>query len=144
MYSCFSKLPPVVLLVACLMSCSLANNKPLSIRFSADSTAIVFSAIDPAGLLQIRNRPGVDTAYADLISVLETSGDEDSTGRERDIPGKLEVTDSTLVFKPLKSFVPGKNYLVVSFMNSVFANTGKVLGGQLNHRVEPQQVVLKR
>lgn len=133
-----------MLLAACLMSCSSANNKPLSIRFSTDSTAIVFSVIDRAGLLQIRNRPHVDTAYTDLISVLETSDDEDSTEKEHEVPGKLMVTDSTLVFKPLKSFVRGKHYVVFSYMNSGFANTEKVLSGQLNHRIEPQQAVLKR
>ncbi|QNK62666.1 hypothetical protein H7F33_19345 [Pedobacter sp. PAMC26386] len=126
------------------MSCSSANNKPLSIRFSSDSTSIVFSAIDQAGLWQVQSRPGADTAHADLISVLETPSDEDSTGMEHEVAGKLEVTDSSLVFKPEKSFISGKNYLVISYMNANFANTSKLISGRLNHSVKPQQVVLKR
>ncbi len=144
MYSRFFKFPPVLFWVACLMSCSSANNKPLSIRFSSDSTAIVFSDIDPAGLFQIRNTPHIDTAYADLIAVLQMPSDGDSADLEHDVAGKLLVTDSTLVFKPSKSFISGKNYLVISYMNAKFANPAKLLSGQLNHSVKPQQVTLMR
>lgn len=143
MYSRLLKLAPVLFGIAYLMSCSSANNKPLSIRFSSDSTAIIFSDIDPAGLGLIRNIPGVDTAHADLITVLETNADEDTTGMEHNVPGKLEVTDSTLVFRPDESFISGKNYLVVSYMNAKFASTEKIISGRLNHSVKPQQVVLK-
>jgi hypothetical protein len=144
MYSCLLKLPPVLFGMACLMSCSSANNKPLSIHFSSDSTSIVFSDIDPAGLWQIKNRPGIDTAHADVVSVLEMPSDEDSSAMEHDVVGKLEVTDSYLVFKPEKSFISGKNYLVISYMNVKFATNQKIISGQLNHSVKPQQVVLKR
>lgn len=144
MYSCLLKFPPVLFGMACLMSCSSANNKPLSVRFSADSSAIIFSDIDPAGLGLIRNIPGVDTAHTDLITVLETPTDEDTAGMEHDVPGKLEVTDSTLVFRPSKSFISGKNYLVISYMNAKFASTEKIISGRLNHSVKPQQVILKR
>ncbi|KIO74987.1 hypothetical protein TH53_23340 [Pedobacter lusitanus] len=130
--------------MACLMSCSLANNKPLSIRFSADSSAIVFSEIDPAGLWQIKNGLNTDTVHTDLVAVLETPADEDTSGMEHPVAGKLEVTDSTLVFKPEKSFVRGKNYLIVSFMNTNFAGTSKLIRGKLDHSVKPQQVMLKR
>jgi len=144
MYSCLLKLPPVLFGVACLMSCSTANNKPLSIQFSSDSTSIVFSDVDPAGLWQIKNRPGIDTAYADVVSVLEMASDDDSSGMEHDLAGKLEITDSNLVFKPEKSFISGKNYLVISYMNVKFATNQKIISGQLNHSVKPQQAVLKR
>ena len=126
------------------MSCSLANNKPLSVKFSPDSASIVFSDIDAAGLWQIKNRRGIDTAYADVISVLEMSSGDDSSGMEHEVVGKLEITDSNLVFKPEKSFVSGKNYLVTSYMNVKFATNQKIISGQLNHSVKPQQVVLKR
>ena len=144
MYSYLFKLPPLLFGVACLMSCSLANNKPLSIQFSSDSTSIVFSDIDPAGLWQIKNRPGIDTAHADVVSVLEMSSDDDSSGIEHNVAGKLVITDSNLVFKPVKSFISGKNYLVISYMNVKFASNQRIISGQLNHSVKPQQVVLKR
>ncbi|MGY0039751.1 hypothetical protein [Pedobacter sp. NJ-S-72] len=144
MYSYLFKIPPLLFGVACLMSCSLANNKPLSIKFSADSTSIVFSDIDPAGLWQIKNRPGIDTAHADVVSVLEMSSDDDTSGIEHNVAGKLMITDSNLVFKPVKSFISGKNYLVISYMNVKFASNQKIISGQLNHSVKPQQVVLKR
>ncbi|MBB6273483.1 hypothetical protein HDF26_003943 [Pedobacter cryoconitis] len=144
MYSCLLKLPPVLFGVACLMSCSLANNKPLSIQFSPDSTSIVFSDIDPAGLWQLKNRPGIDTAHADVVSVSEVSPDDDIADMEHDVAGKLEITDSNLVFKPQKSFISGKKYLVISYMNVKFATNKKIISGQLNHSVMPQQVVLKR
>lgn len=144
MYSRLLKSVPVLFGIACLMSCSSANNKPLSVRFSPDSTAIIFSDIDPAGLGLIRNIPGVDTAHADLITVLETPADEDTTSMEHNVRGKLEVTDSTLVFRPAESFISGKNYLVISYMNAQFASTDKIISGRLNPGVKPQQVMLRR
>lgn len=144
MYSCLLKLSPVLFGVACLTSCSSANNKPLSIKFSPDSTSIVFSGIDPAGLWQIKSRPGTDTAHADVVSVLEMESDGDSSGMEHNVAGKLEITDSNLIFKPEKSFISGKNYLIISYMNVKFATNQKIISGQLNHSVKPQQMVLKR
>jgi hypothetical protein len=144
MYSCLLKLSPMLFGVACLTSCSSANNKPLSIKFSSDSTSVVFSGIDPAGLWQIKNRPGIDTAHADVVSVLEMPSDNDSSGAELNVAGKLEITDSNLVFKPEKSFISGKKYLVISYMNVKFATHQMIISGQLNHSVKPQQVVLKR
>jgi len=127
-----------------LFSCSSANNKPVLIAFSADSSEIVFSGIDAAGLLKVRNIPGIDTAYQQVISVLETPEEDDSTGMELPFSGKLSFTDSTLVFKPLVPFVPGKSYLVVSYINVKFGNTAMVLNEKLNAGLKPKQVMLIR
>ena len=134
----------LLLWVMCLVSCSSANNKPLSIRFSADSTAIVFSGIDPAGLLQVRNTPHIDTAYSEVISVLKVSAGNDSTSVEAPFPGKISFTDSTLVFKPSAPFIRGKSYDVKSYLNAKFGNAAMIFSGKLNHSVKPEGVILTR
>ena len=130
--------------IAFLYSCSSANNKPVLIGFSPDSTAIVFSGIDHAGLLKVRDVIHADTAYQEIISVVQTPGEDDSTGMELPFPGKVNVTDSTLVFKPLTPFIPGKSYLVVSYTNVKFGNTAMVLSQKLNSGMKPDQVMLTR
>lgn len=144
MYKYFVNYPAVLLWVIFLCSCSSANNKPIVISFTADSTAIVFSGINPAGLLQVRNSPGIDTAYSSILSVMEIAGDNDSTQIERPLPGKVEVTDSTVLFRPLVSFVSGKSYLVMSYMNVKFGDASMLLKEKLNTGVKSNQVILKR
>ena len=144
MYKYFVSYPAVLLWVIFLCSCSSANNKPIVIRFSADSTAIVFSGINPSGLLQVRNSPGIDTAYDSILSVMEIAGDNDSTQIERPLPGKVEVTDSNVLFKPLVPFVSGKNYLVMSYMNVKFGDASMLLKEKLNTGVKSNQAILKR
>lgn len=144
MYKCFVKYPLVLLLAVFLFSCSSANNKPIVIRFSPDSTAVIFSDIDPAGLLQVKNAPGIDTGYNRILSVMETPSDDDSVSVEKPLPGKVRVTDSTVVFEPLTPFVPGKSYRVVSYMNVKFAGASMIWSGKLNQGVKSNQVLLKR
>jgi len=144
MYKCFVKYLIAVLGIVCLFSCSPANNKPILIRFSPDSTSVVFSGIDPAGLLQVRNTVGIDTGYKEILSVLQTPAEDDSTSMELPFPGKVEVNDSTVIFKPAAPFAAGRSYLVISFMNVKFGNTSAALTGKLNYSVKPNQVILKR
>ncbi|SEA26121.1 hypothetical protein [Pedobacter hartonius] len=138
------KLPLVYIGVVCLISCSPANNKPILIGFSPDSASIVFSDIDPAGLLQVRNTPGIDTAYSDVISVIPVSGENDSIAAERTLGGTLHITDSTIVFSPSEPFVVGRSYRVISYLNAKFGNVSTMLTGKLNNRVKPVQMILKR
>jgi len=140
----FVKSTVVLLYSVFLVSCSSANNKPVLINFSDDSTKIIFSDIQPAGLLQIRNTPGIDTAYKGILSVLQTPSDDDSLSMEKPVPGKVEITDTSIVFVPLKPFTRGNSYLILSFMNPKSVSPTTVLSGHSNYRVEPQQVVLKR
>jgi hypothetical protein len=144
MFKYLTKLSLVLLWVVCLISCSSANNKPILIRFSPDSTAIVFSGIDPAGLLQVRNTPNIDTAYSGIISIIKMEDDGDAVGIEKQVRGKIHVNDSTIVFSPLGSFVPGKNYLITSYLNAKFGDVSMMLTGKLNNKVKPEQVILKR
>lgn len=140
MFKYFVRSPLMLLSVVCLVSCSSANNKPVLIGFSSDSTSIEFRDIDPAGLLQVRNTPDIDTAYTNVLSVVET----DSTGIEMPVPGKVQVTDSTIVFHPSMPFVHGRDYLVISYLNAKFGNSAMIFSGKLNHSVKPRQVILKR
>lgn len=113
-------------------------------KFSRDSTAIVFSGIDPAGLLQVRNTPHIDTAYSELISVVQRPAENDTASMEKIFPGKLRLTDSTIVFEPFAPFIKGRTYEVVSYLNAKFSNAAMLFSGKLNHRVQPEQVILKR
>ncbi|WP_442589780.1 hypothetical protein ACSBL2_00830 [Pedobacter sp. AW31-3R] len=126
----------------CLFSCSSANNKPVLIRFSADRTAIVLAGVDPAGLLTIKNTPGIDTAFSSVLTVLDTPAEDDSLGMEVAVPGRLLLKDSVIIFQPKEPFVPGKNYLVVSYLNSGSGAFLKLLRGK--PAVQPHQVLLRR
>jgi hypothetical protein len=144
MYKYLTILPPVFFLVVCLISCSPANNKPVMIRFSPDSSVVVFSGIDPAGLLELRNTSGIDTSYSSVLSVMEIPGENDSLGFEHEFPGRLAISDSTIVFTPLVAFSKGKSYQAVSYLNAKFGNAGMMLTGHLDHKVKPQMVTLRR
>jgi hypothetical protein len=144
MYKYLIKLPLLSLFVVCLISCAPANNKPVLIRFSADSSKIILSGIAPAGLLQLKNTPGIDTAYSDIIHVMELPGDNFAAGVERELPGKVKISDSTVVFTPRDSFVRGKSYQVVSYMNARFGDAGMILKGRLDHKVKPSYIILNR
>ena len=138
------KLPLVYVVVACLVSCSSANNKPVLIKFSPDSTAIVFSDIDAAGLLELKNTPGIDSVFSDVISVTEIPAENDSVSMEKPISGKLNVLDRAIVFKPGEQFIRGKRYAVSAYLNTKFGNGSMLVRGKLNGRVQPVRVILER
>jgi len=144
MFKRFVLLPFFLLWTVCLISCSSANNKPVLIQFSRDSSSLIISGIAPAGLLQIRNTPHIDTAYAHLVTILQISAGEAQPGGEVPVEGKIKVTKNALVFTPLKPFVPGKRYLVITYMNSQFGNAGMLIKGKLSYSVKPQQEILER
>lgn len=144
MYKCFVWTALICFGAVCSFSCSSANNKPFSVRFSADSSSIVFSGVDPAGLLVIRNTPAADTSSAGMITVLEMPAVNDTTGMERQVSGQVSATDSTVVFKPLKAFVKGRSYQVLSFLNVKFADKKMIFTSQMSQNVKPRVVVLER
>jgi hypothetical protein len=134
----------MIFFVLFLFSCSSANNKPISIHFSADSSSIIFSGIDQAGFNQLRNTPGVDTSYQDMLAVFQTVSENDSTGKEEVLKGRVEFSDSTVVFRPAVPFVKGKQYMVISYMNVQFGGGAKLVKGKLNAALKPSQVFLSR
>lgn len=124
--------------------CADANNKPLSIAFSKDSSAIVFSNIDPRGLLELKSLKNRDSVLMELVSVLQTPSENDSLIREETIPGKIMLSDSGLVFSPIQPFVKGREYLVITHLNIQFAKPEEIIKGKLSYTIKPQQKVLNR
>jgi len=144
MYKRFINLVLLFIFEASLLSCSTANNKPLSVGFSSDSLSIVFSDIHAAGMHQLRNTPGIDSTFRDLISVVELPQENGTKGVERHVPGRLAFTDSTIVFHPSTAFVKGKTYMVMSYLNAKFSDPAMIFSGKMNHGVRSTRVVLKR
>lgn len=132
-----------ICLALLLLGCS-SGPKPLAIRFSADSTAIVISGIEEAGLLKLKTNLATDTAYQQLVSVLQTPAENDSTGMETEWPGKLSIKGDSLWFAPTDPFVKGKNYLVETMLNTRFASGGDIVRSKVGHTVKPQQQILVR
>ncbi|RZK72054.1 MAG: hypothetical protein EOO92_20085 [Pedobacter sp.] len=142
----FRTLSKVAILLFCLgiIACSSSNNKPLAIMFSADSTSIVISNVDRAGLLQLQNLKLTDSAYSNLISVLQTPSEKDSAIREELIGGTYQISDSTIVFTPAVSFVKNRDYLVITHINAKFGNAEQVAKGSLSTGVKPVEKQLTR
>lgn len=131
-------------LLVCGFGCSTANDKPLSINFSADSANILIYNIYPAGLYKIKNNIKTDTLYQKLISVLQTPADDDSASMEIEWPGNLTITGDSLVFRPDKPFVKGGHYLVETILNVTFASGEEILKADVGHKVKAQQKTLIR
>ncbi|RZK74354.1 MAG: hypothetical protein EOO85_15420 [Pedobacter sp.] len=125
-------------------SCSSSNSKPLSIEFSADSSAIVIASIDRPGLLRLQQLDAQDSVFKDLIAVLQTPSETDSSISEEPIAGNYKVSDSTVVFSPLQPFVKGREYLVITHINAKFGDAEQVAKGQLSLGVKPVQKSLIR
>jgi len=144
MIKCFFQQIAVLFIAAMLFACSSTNSKPLLIDFSADSSAIVFNNIDPAGLLQLKSLDKRDSVLYQLISVLETPSEQDSTIKEQEVAGDIMATDSNLVFIPVQPFVKGRDYLVVAHLNVEFGQLKDLLNGDLANRIRPVQKTLTR
>nr|WP_162988720.1 hypothetical protein [Pedobacter schmidteae] len=114
------------------------------IDFSADSSAIVFSHIEQAGLLQLQQLNKNDTALHRLIAVLQSPSEQDTTLKEAPVEGKILVTDSCLVFVPLSPLVKGRSYLVITHLNTRFGGAAEILKGELANRLRPVQKLLTR
>jgi hypothetical protein len=129
---------------ALFSGCSSADEKSLSIDFSPDSSAIVFSHIDQAGLTQLRNAQYPDSILSELISVLQTPSERDTSLKETPVEGHLKLTDSTIVFYPDTSFVSGRDYLVITHLNTSFVDAKRVLTNGVSVKLRPVQKVLSR
>jgi hypothetical protein len=145
MVKCFVRPFGGFLFVIFLFACSSANNKPLLIAFSRDSSVIVFDNIDRAGLLQLQNKSfGADSTLNGLVSVLQTPSDQDSTLTELPIEGRVVATDRNLVFIPKTPFVKGREYLVVTHLNARFGSVKELLKNELKPGVRAHQQLLTR
>lgn len=134
----------VLLILVFFQGCTRANKKKLGINFSADSTAIVFDNVDQAGLLQLKNSHYPDSVLNELISILQTPSERDTGIKELPIPGHIEITDSNIVFNPDTLFVRGRDYLVITHLNSSFGDASKIMEGKLSNKVKPLQKLLTK
>lgn len=129
---------------ALLAGCSSADEEPLRIDFSPDSTAIIFSGIDQAGLNKLRNARYPDSVLSELISVLQTPSERDTNLKEMPVDGHLKLTESTIVFYPDSPFVRERDYLVITHLNTSFVDAKQVLTNSVSIKVKPIQKLLSR
>jgi len=135
---------PLLLFAVFVIGCSSSNNKPLSIAFSKDSSAIVVSDIDKPGLLQLRELDPTDSVFKELIAVLQTPSEKDTSIREELIPGRYLLSDTSIVFLPNQPFIKGREYLVITHLNAKFGDAEQIAKGQLSLGVKPAQQSLVR
>jgi hypothetical protein len=133
-----------VMMCYILFACSSTNSKPLLVSFSADSSSIVFSNVDPAGLLHLNDIKASDSVLNDLIAVLQTPSESDSVIKESLIPGHLTLTDTNIVFTPNIPFVKGRDYLVITYINTKFGTAEQAIKSELRTGVRPNQITLTR
>lgn len=127
-----------------LSACSSSNSKPLLIGFSKDYTKIELNNVDKAGLWQLRQLGATDTVWKELVVVLQSPSESDTSIMEEPIRGKVFLTDSNVVFQPAAPFVKGRQYLVITHLNARFGNAGDVLAGKLATGLKPIQKLLTR
>lgn len=144
MNRCFLQQFLVLLSVCMLFSCSSTNNKPLLIDFSTDSSSIVFSHIDRAGITRLQGAGANDSIFNNLVSIIEMPTELDTTFKEHAIEGGFLLTDSNLVFTPVVPFIKGRDYLVITYLNSKFGDIKDALKGELSTGIKPLQQVLTR
>lgn len=124
--------------------CSSDERGALNIDFSRDSTDIVFSGIDQAGLNELRNARYPDSVLSELISVLQTPSEKDTNLKEMPVEGHLEFTDSTIVFHPDTPFVRARDYLVITHLNTSFVDAKRILTNGVSIKLKPVQMLLSR
>ncbi len=126
----------VFIIAICIaFGCSTSNNTPVAINFSADSSVIVVTGINPVGLLQLKNNSFTeeDSARWLLVSVNDSL-----------VAGKVSISNDTLVFNPATPFTKGISYLVTTPLNTNFGDAENMLKGKINYRISPQQQLLQR
>ena len=127
-----------------LIACGSTNSEPLSIQFSSDSSKIIIKNIHDAGLYQIKKNLSTDSAYQNIVSVLQTPGDEDSLAMEIMYPGDLSILGDSIIYTPKNAFVKGKVYLVETMINTQFAKSEEIIKSQVGRQLKAQQQILKR
>lgn len=134
MFNCFIKIG-VAAAICLSVGCSQANNKPVSINFTSDSTAFRVEGVNPVGLLELRHQQSADTLTREWIWV-------NCAGKK--LPGRLQIKEDILYFYPEAPLEKGKTYTVSTLLNTSFGAPSQVLKGQVSYQVKPQQQVLVR
>lgn len=140
----FKYIKLILLFTAFLMGCNTTNNKPVLIQFSADSNTVVISNINEASLFHLKGKIQTDSSYQNLVTVLQTPADDDSTSMEMEWPGKLSIANQQLIFTPQSPFAKGKTYMVETMISAEFASGRDIIESKVGYKVKPQQQLLKR
>ncbi|RZK49549.1 MAG: hypothetical protein EOO99_06040 [Pedobacter sp.] len=129
------------------MSCSSTDKVPqLQPQFKPDSTGIVFLNIEKSSVLLLKKMLESADNFNDqrLVSVYQLN-EEGSAGLAEEVfPGNLEVKNEQLIFTPSKPFVPGKEYLLETYIESSFGDMEDILRGNLGNSPKPKTHILKR
>lgn len=123
-----------------LSSCFSGKEETLQIKFSLDSTAIIFSGLDEVSIFRAKQQ--ADSSTKDLISVTERNGDE--AGQEKSVDGEIIIKGNDVVFVPKTTFLKGKQYLVETILNSSFGKTTDILKSDVGRTIKRQQKILQR
>jgi len=132
------------LALCCFCACNATKNKPLEIDFSQDSLSIVIRNIDPAGMNKIRNGELNDSLVQELVTVLEAPLETDTSGIQLPVQGKVLAGSDSLIFKPAEPFQRGRKYMVLTYMNSRFADLQSIIKSRTKFNMAPNQKVLWR
>lgn len=132
------------LLLCSFSACNSTKSRPLEIDFSKDSASIEIRNIDPAGMAKIRNGELNDSLLQELVTVLESPMVGDSAGVELEVPGKILPASDALIFKPEAPFEKGRQYMVLTYVNSRFADFQSIIKSQTKFNMAPNQKVLWR
>ena len=133
----------VLISLCCLVGCNSTKNRPLEITFSSDSTSIVIKNVDPVGMAKIRNGELGDSLLQELVTVVESPLAGDTAGLQMPLPGKLLQTSDSLVFQPARPFEKGRKYMVLTYINSKFADLQSVIKNKTKFNMAPNQQVLE-
>ncbi len=126
----FNRCFALLLFAGCFYACGTAKNEKLDIDFSSDSTTIIIKNIDPVGMLKIQNGELSDSLLQQMVTVLESPAEDDSTSVERSVPGKLLKGKDFLSFQPAVPFKNGRQYMVLTYLNSKFADLQSIIKNQ--------------
>ena len=132
--------------IICFLFSNACRNKDknnLDIEFSKDSSAIVITQIAPAGLYALKES-FENGDSVEIISVIESPGENDSLSREIEISGRTEIHEKSVWFFPQTPFVKNKNYLISTPLNMYLGNTKEMLQSRMNLSGKPQEKRLIR
>jgi hypothetical protein len=132
------------LLLCSLFACNSTKSRPLEIDFAKDSASIEIRNIDPAGMAKIRNGELNDSLLQELVTVLQSPLAGDSVGMELEVEGKVLPAADALIFKPEAPFEKGRKYMVLTYVNSRFADFQSIIKSQTKFNMAPNQKVLWR
>jgi len=140
----FRALCIVFISLCCLAACNSTKNRPLDIDFSGDSTSIVIKNIDPAGMAKIKNGELDNSLVQELVTVVESPLAGDTAELQLQMPGKVLPVGDSLIFQPARPFERGRKYMVLTYINSKFADFQSVIKSKTKFNMAPNQQVLWR